>query len=378
MMKRPVILLILLLVSPLAVADMIHVAPPTGDPVVDVANIQGAIDAAAPGDIVQFDHGTYVLESDVFPAPQFFILEDDITLRGKGNQGKGKSWTKLQGIAKYQDVFEATFFLVGNRTKLRKLTFDGFGAAINIYRDDTQPTGHQIEHCTFQNGDTPVFTYSFSDDLIHVRHNKFINTQLAIITVGKTVHFHNNSVTSPDPESMLAGKPFAVATVYSHWPYQVCENNVFSNNKVVGNADGIAFQAFPGEVCRNNIVRDNTFIDQRVWFPYDLGSMVILDANGGVMEGNIIRDNKIDGDQGIGIVAFGAAQNNLFIDNEFKNFVPGDVLPGLLDWLGLPPTGILLSPDSFDNYVIRNSFKNVPVPIEDLGIDNVIEDNVIE
>jgi hypothetical protein len=269
--------------------------------------------------------------------------------------------------------------LDGARTKIRKLTFDGIGSAVSIIRWGTEPTGHVIEHCTFRNGDLPIFTWSFTDDLIRVRHNNFVNTQVAFNSVGKTIHFRSNLVTSPDPESMLAGKPFAVAFIYSNWaPYLLCENNVFANNTIIGNADGFIFISFPGEMCRNNLVLENKFIDQRVWFPFDLGSMVILSANGGEMIGNMILGNKMIGNQGVGIATFGNAHENYIADNKFEDFVPGDVLPGLLDFFGLPPTGIFLDFESSENYVIENKFKNVPNPIEDLGVDNVIEDNVIK
>lgn len=376
-MKRFLILMALQLVFSLAVADVIHVAPPTGDPLVDVTSIQNAIDAASPGDTVKFDRGTYSLESE--PAPKFVILEDDITLEGKDNQGGGQSWTILQGVANWGDPFEPTFDLVGSRTKIRKLTFDGIGSAISIIRFGTEPTGHVIEHCTFRNGDLPIFTWSFTDDVIQIRHNKFVNTQVAINSVGKTVHFRSNLVTSPDPESMLDGKPYAVAFIYSNTaPYLRCENNVFANNTVIGNADGFVFISFPGEMCTNNLVLENKFIDQKVWFWFDWGSMVFMDANGGEMVGNMIVGNKLEGSQGIGILTFGNVYDNYIADNKFEDFVAGDVLPWPLDFFGLPPTGIFLETESSENYVIENMFKSVPHPIEDQGTDNVIEDNVVK
>ena len=374
-MKRLFMLLALQLVFSLAVADVIHVAPPTGDPLVDVVSIQTAIDAASPGDIVQFDQGTYSLESD--PAPHFVIFEDDITLQGRDNHGGGQSRTILQGVAQWGDPFAPTFLLEGARTKVRKLTFDGIGATLSIIRWGTEPTGHVIEHCTFSNGHLPILTWSFTDDVIHIRHNKFVNTQVAFEAIGKTVHFRSNLVTSPDPESMLDGKPYAVGFIYSNWaPYLLCENNVFANNTIIGNADGFIFMSFPGEMCTNNLVLENTFIDQRVWFPFDLGSMVIMAANGGEMAGNMIVGNKMKGSQGVGIAAFENAHDNYISDNKFEDFVPGDVLPDLLDWLGLPLTGIFLDFDSSENHVLENLFKNVPNPIQDLGTDNVIEGNV--
>ena len=70
--------------------------------------------------------------------------------------------------------------------------------------------------------------------------------------------------------------------------------------------------------------------------------------------------------------------DNYIVSKKFKDFVPGDVLPGILDWLGLPPTGILMGPESYGNMIIENMFTNVPFPIEDMGTDNVIEDNIVQ
>ena len=96
------------------------------------------------------------------------------------------------------------------------------------------------------------------------------------------------------------------------------------------------------------------------------------------MVGNMIVGNKMKGSQGVGIAAFENTHDNYIADNKFEDFVAGDVLPDILDFYGLPPTGIFLDLDTSENHVFENLFKNVPNPIEDLGTDNVIEDNVVK
>ncbi len=349
---------------------VIQVAPPSGDAATDVLNIQSAIDMATPGTIVQFDSGTY----QVTPGSQFVIFVDDVTL-----QGDDDARTTIQGLAAFPPdfLFVGDLLLVASRTTIRDLTFEGFDVAIEVYRDGVQPTGHTIEDCTFRNGFLPIQTWSATDDVIHIQNNRMTNVQFAVRVIGNTVHFSDNKVTAPEPETMLAGKPFAVAIIYPQFPLGICENNVFEGNKIVGNADGFIFVSFPGEYSTSNIVRDNEFIDMRVWFDFDIASMVILDANGGIMEGNIIEGNEADGNEGVGILLFGA-NHNYVVDNEFEDFVVGDVRPGILDFFDLPPTGIFLGGDTTGNYVIENEFEDVANPIEDLGVGNIVEDNEFE
>ena len=95
------------------------------------------------------------------------------------------------------------------------------------------------------------------------------------------------------------------------------------------------------------------------------------------MVGNMIVGNKMKGSQGVGIAAFENAHDSYIADNKFEDFVPGDVMSDLLDYLSLPRIEIFLDFDSSENHVFEDLFKNVPNPIEDLGTDNVFEGNVV-
>ena len=72
------------------------------------------------------------------------------------------------------------------------------------------------------------------------------------------------------------------------------------------------------------------------------------------------------------------AQHNYIVDNEFEDFVAGDVLPWFLEFFDVPLTGIFLGEATTSNYVVENEFENVPNPIEDWGVDNIFEDNEVD
>lgn len=355
--------------------NVVRVAPPTGDPATDVANIDAAIAAAGPGGTVKFRRGTY----QVFEDTQFLVTTPGVTLKGAG-----KRKTTIRGVRMDEfvpDYFLGLIQLVGGEQTVEDLAFRDFGTAVGMGSPGTALGGYVIEDCVFRDGQFAVEVVGFSDDITTVEDNRFVNVLSAITVTGKTVHFRDNRVTAPRPETIpVLGQPFLVAQVFPEFlsGINICENNVLEGNTIVGQADGFELVAdFPGEVCRNNVIRDNEFIDMKVFSGSSDGSMVFLfGSDVGRLEDNLVKHNELEGSEGLGIVVQ-AASNNRIVDNEIED-LPGEKVPFSAGFRSvLPGTGIFLDELSSGNVVDENELEDVRNPILDLG-DNRIGDNEIE
>jgi hypothetical protein len=339
---------------------LVRVARPTGNSAMDVANIQAAVAAATPGAIIQFARGIYAMDATT----QIEVSVPGVVLRGH------KDGTTIRGVpGSAPDLLTGDFLLNGGGQTVSHLTFERFSLPLSF--GEAAPAertgGYRLEHCTFRNGDQPFDFVGFSEQVSIVRDNRFINVSLAFVILGKTVHFIGNSVTAPRPELAAAGQPLFVGLVLPEFlsGINVCENNRFEHNRVVGISDGILLIAEPGQICRNNVVRKNLFISQRVFVPFDNGSMVVLIPGPGVSD-NLIAENELRGGEGLGIIAVGGTRNRI-VRNRLSD------LPGEKEtFTPFPGTAIFLDEPTFRNRVIANEFENVVNEVVDLGTNNVV------
>jgi parallel beta-helix repeat protein len=342
--------------------SVVHVAAPTGDVATDVANIRAAVAAATPGATIEFARGTYKLESATVPASQIVVSVAGVTLEGH------RRGTTIQGISGPAGFFAGYFRLAGGRQTVRRLEFAGFRRALTIGAPGTSIGGYHVEHSTFRNGHIPISFVAFSDEVSTIRGNQFINVTQPFLIRGKTVHFRENRVTAPDPAATPFGQPFNAGVVLVEFfsGINICENNVLEENTIVGNADGFILFGEEGEICRNNVIRENRFIGQRIFTPGDNGTMVWL--VGPNVQGTLIKENELDGSEGLGIVVE-AASDNKIIENEFSD------LPGEKEtFTPYPGTAIFLGEPTSGNRVLENEFEDVVNEIVDLGTGNVIGD----
>jgi len=339
---------------------VVRVAPPTGDPATDAANIAAAVAAATEGATIAFARGTYVLAGGTIR-----VSVPGVTLEGH------RRGTTLRGLFHddpADDFFFPYFELVGGHQRVRHLTFRDMHNPLSIGEPGTPLGGYRVEDCTFRENSAPIVFFGFSDEVSRMTGNRFINVVVPFNIFGKTVHFRENRITSPDPAaSPLVGQPFSAGVLLPDPVAGICEHNVLEENTIVGNADGFLLFAFDGETCRNNVIRENTFIRLRVFTPDDNGSMVGLVGPG--VERNLVEENELLGSEGLGIVVL-AAHDNRIVDNEIRN------LPGEKEtFTPSPGTAIFLDEATSGNRVKENEFKKVAHTIVDLGTGNIIRDN---
>jgi hypothetical protein len=346
---------------------VVQVARPTGDPAIDVPNIQAAVDAATPGSTIQFARGTYrILETT-----NIVVSDRGVTLQGH------RRGTTIRGVTSFAspDFFVGHFYLNGGRQTVRNLTFDGFATAISI--GEAAPAartgGYRIENSTFKNGDLAFEMVTFSDQVSKVQGNNFVDVGLQFFILGKTVHFRGNRNTNPNPAATPAGRPINAGVLLPEFlsGIFISENNRFEENRVEGNADGFILFAGPVASSRNNVVRGNTFVRQRVFLEPDgttFDNATMIAAIGPGVDGNLFKDNVLRGSEGMGIIVE-AGSDNRIVDNRFFD------LPGERPTFDpFPGTGIVLGEATSGNVVRENVFKRVLTPIVDLGTGNIIKD----
>jgi hypothetical protein len=342
-------------------SSVVYVAPPTGHAAADVESILAAVAVAEPGSTIQFAQGRYVLDS----ARQIVVSVPGVTLRGHS------AGTTIRGVFGFNSELSGNFLMNGGRQTVRGLTFERFSLAVSF--GEIAPVertgGYRLEDCTFRNGDIAISFVGFSNDVSVIRNNRFINTGIPLATAGKTIHFRHNTVRVPDPTAVPLGSPDFVALILPEYlsGINVCENNRFEWNRVVGNADGFVFLVEPGQVCRNNLIRGNTFIGQRIFKPADGGSITAA-VGGGRFKGNLIADNVLRGSEGVGLYLLDGTDNRI-LRNQFSD------LPGLKEPApGFPGTAIILGEATSRNVLANNQFRNVQQEVVDLGTGNIIRE----
>jgi parallel beta-helix repeat protein len=388
-------------------AGTVNVAPPTGARETDRASILAALELVQSDGTIHFAPGTYLVGELIR------VTVPGITLRGHPDG------TTLRGCDPEEFVeMEVARYdcngldLTGGRQTVRGLTFEYASHALHIgccaVRNEAEEQslvagerlepsrvgGYRVEENTFRYVQNGIRVIDEADEPTVVRGNRFIDTYHAIAVHGRTVHFLDNEVTTPDPARVpFTGHPggaLALTPVNMSEDLTSCAHNVVAGNRIEGHPDAILIWAWPGTACRHNVIRDNTIAVQRVRFPASstwvlwrherdstvVGVPITLHndstppvgprdeaAPPGVMQENVIEGNRLLGAEGVGIELLHASRNRI-VNNTISGIAPRDPFPG--NTLGPPPAwreangaGVWLSPGSHENEIVGNTFADI-------------------
>jgi proline iminopeptidase len=385
-------------------ADVVHVAPPTGERAADRASILAALERVQPGGTVQFAPGTYLI------GPGLEATGTRVTLVGD------PGGTTIRGCdpAEFADFRFAVsscnaLALSGGHQTVRHLTFEyawhglyvGCCLAADVEalergerHQRPQAGGHLIEDNTFRYTPNGLRVVGESPEPTVVRNNRFIDVYHAIGINGRTVHFLNNDISVRNPErvphSTHPGDAINITPYGPPGDHTSCADNLVAGNRIEGYTHGIRILLLePGTSCRNNVIRDNTIAVHRVRFvshwwgirltdeadstvvgvPLSLMKLpAASEGNGfgrdGVIEDNLIEGNRIVGAEGVGIEVLHASRNriagNTVSDVARREPFPGNVLEGEpLAWRTANGAGIWISPGSEGNSLEGNVFEGI-------------------
>jgi parallel beta-helix repeat protein len=387
-------------------AEIVHVAPPTGERDADRASILAALERVRPGGTVQFAAGTYLI-GEIIRVP---ITR--VTLLGHAHG------TVIRGCD--PDAFPAFpaallachgFELGGANQTVRKLTFeytwhglfigccfpaDAEALQANEPPQRIQPGGHLVEGNTFRYSPNGIRVIGESPEPTVIRNNTFLDVYHAIGVNGRTVHFLDNHISVRDPArvpiSTHPGGAINVTPFGRGTDHTSCADNVIAGNRVEGHPEAIGIWVdYPATSCRNNTVRDNTILVRRVGFTapwigirfsdesdttlaglplflYNMAGAKGLTGEPGqeaFLENNWIEGNRIIGAEGLGIHLVHASRNHI-ANNTISAIRPRDPFPGNDLHLGNPPqwseangSGILISAGSDENEILANTVADV-------------------
>jgi parallel beta-helix repeat protein len=400
---------LLLLLGCTSAADVVHVAPPTGDTETDRANIQAAFDAVQPGGTVQFAPGTYLLGAGaMLRVPDVTVLGDPngTVLRGCDPETFAVD-TTIEG-AQLPLVYGCTgLYVQTERQTIRGLTFEYASHGIVVGRAPTTEAEHTamlasgaawpaayesggqlIEGNTFRASQNGLRVLGIGNELSVVRDNDFIDVFHAIGTYGAPLHFVDNRVMVSEPERVpLARLPGSAILVGAQEEGTDCSGHVVAGNRIEGYPGAIYVLAFPGRTCRNVEIRDNTIrvarvslqlggyyarteqdstlVDVPITLMGNFLSLPWIDADtDGVVENIHIEGNHIIGAEGLGILVHGS--RNRISGNTITEIQRRAPFPGIT-WIGSDYTtwevangsAIWLSPGSDENEIIGNTFGDI-------------------
>ena len=376
----------------------VFVKSPTGTAAVDRLNVQAAFDAVLAGGTVQFETGAYVLGAGVrLTVPDVTVLASPkgTVLRGGEPERFDVPESELMPV-----VFGYTGILVqAPRQVIRGFSFEycWHGIVVGPYATSademaavmrgeielqaTRTDGQLIEGNSFRRCPNGLRMLGVGSQRSVVRDNEFVDVFHAIGMYGAPVDFVDNRVTVDEPEKIPTSKcPGAVIILGAT---DGDGRHVVQNNVVSGYPDAIYVVAGDSEVCRDVKILDNEIRVARVALPPDslygqapgaaqgmAGSPITLcvDKRGvtesgalGVLEGALVRGNKIFGAEGLGIRVEGACRSRIE-GNTITGIRKREPFPGL-SWDGDPGAwkvangaGIWLSSDSHDNEILGNRF----------------------
>lgn len=384
--------------------DTIRVAAPTGQTETDRSSILAALEGVRPGGTVQFAPGTYTVGDFIeVPVPEITLAghPEGTTLRGCESAKLVEPRVPCNGL-----------HLTGRQQTVRDLTFEhtshalwvgcclsaaesGYGA------EGPHMGGHLIEGNTIRTTWNGVRVIGDSPEPVVIRDNDFVDTWHAVMVNGRTAHIVDNRISVPEPGRVPINDHPGLAMAITPFDTELensftCAGNVISGNRIEGHPEGIAILAFrAGAGCRDNIVRGNTIVVSRVRFtPPSWG--VIGDRNDAdptlagvplaladlsaemarqfpqlpddtgdeeLVHDNLIVGNRIVGAEGVAIEFLRASQN-LVVNNTIRGVAVRDPFPGNTlmfepGWREANGSGIWVSPDSDDNQILGNRFRNV-------------------
>ena len=405
-----------------ASGDTVRVAPPTGERETDRASILAALELVQSDGTIHFAPGTYLVGELIRVTVPGITLQghpDGTTLRGC----EPEEFVEMKVALYACNGLEPT----GGRQTVRGLTFEYAWHALHIgccaVRNEAEfqsrmdgerlePSrvgGYRVEDNTFRYVQNGIRVVGEADEPTVVRGNRFIDTYHAIVVNGRTVHFLDNEVTTPDPawvpNTGHPGGAVALTPFNMSGDLTSCANNVVAGNRIEGHPDAIVILAQPGTACRHNVIRDNTIAVKRVRIPASSTAVLRRDerdstvvgipislsnlstpmfgpreeaAPTGVMQDNVIEGNRVLGAEGVGIQLLHASRNRI-LNNTISGIVPRDPFPGntLLPppaWREANGAGVWISPDSHENEIVGNTFADIAahaIVVE--GDGNIVE-----
>jgi hypothetical protein len=329
-------------------ANVIQVAPPTGNAAQDRASILAALEQVRAGGTVQFQPGIYLIGSQVPDYDIILVTVPRVTLRGH------PGGTTMQGCDPAEMAGGACtgFLLSGGRQTVRDFTFVDMEYPVVLGLFETTVGGYLVEGNTFRNSTDGVWAYGDWSQPAVIRNNRFINIAIPIDVSGRTHHVLDNEISAPQPELV----PFGWGTWQAVSGYGFpgpCDHNVFARNRIEGYIDGIGLRTFSLS-CSHNVIRDNTI--RASGAPPEivnyLAAAIYLSSwfgEEGLVQHNLIQGNHILGAEGAAI-QLGPSAGNRLVNNTIAQVTPKD---GFAD-------GIHVYSRSHENQLLGNTFGDVP------------------
>jgi hypothetical protein len=337
-------------------SNVVLVAPPAGNPAVDRASIQAALDAAGPGGTIQFAAGTY----EIGLAEPFSGIE--IPVPGLALLGHPDG-TTLRGCAPAEIAFALCegLWLNGGGQTIRRIEFVDMSTAIMLEPGDASRGGYRIEYNTFRNSMEGIFLFGQLAQPAAVRSNTFTNVGTAVLIAGSPMHVLSNQISAPDAELIpVFAEGFAgvLGLAFDLAGTGPCDHNVIAGNRIVGYRWGAGVEVIAGESCSHNMIRDNIILDSRIFAGFALGAPLFVwneSDQEELMEHNLVQGNHVLGAEGVGLVVLRASQTHV-VNNSFLKI--GSSPDGA--WLGSADgAGVWVSPGSTRNRVLGNSFADI-------------------
>lgn len=396
--------------------DTLRIAQPTGVKDVDRANVQAVFDSVRSGETVLFGAGMYMLGEGVH------LRTPDVTVLGHPGGTVLRSCDpeafEIDESEFLPLVFGCTGLLVqAERQTIRDLTIEyaWHGIVVGPYPATAEEAaatqgilppypvgGQRIEGNTFRATPNGMRVMGLGEDVSVVRDNDFIDVFHAIGIYGGPLHFVGNRVTVTDPGRVpTSGHPGSAILVSPQ--HTDCAGHVVAENRVEGHPGAIYVLAARGETCRDVEIRDNDIRVARVHVPPgwvtpiptpDDSTMVGVpitlstsdwtppgaegDLPEGVVEGVVVRGNRVTGAEGIGILVNASRSRiagNVITDIRRRQPFPGiNWDPALVTWEVGNGSGIWVSPRARENEITGNVFERVEgasITLE--GDDNRVE-----
>jgi hypothetical protein len=393
-------------------ADTVRIPLPSGDPGTDRAALVEALTGAAPGSLVQFQAGTYVVGALLRIDTPGLVLEghpEGTVLRGCSlddyagmERDAAQAWEEDPSASGYGPLARCGMFhFTGGEVTLRGLVFEQsrLGVILGCCEADGQieagPGGYLVEGNTFRNTGNSVRAALVALEPTIVRDNTFTNTFHALSAVGSRIHFVNNRVSVPDSEQVpgegYAGFAVAIGAVSPDYaagptPAGACSDNHIVGNSIEGHVDGIVLRADPGTVCSGTRVAGNTVRIRRARYPqpwpyediFPLPNpddptlagvpLTVLGFGGdgvepGRFEATVVEENRVEGADGLGLEIVNAPgiriEGNRFSEIRMRAPFPGNPSGAMPGWEAANGAAIWLGPGSDGAEVGANHFADV-------------------
>ena len=370
--------------------EPIIVASPKNDLSYDRQAILTALSKANAGDTLQFSKGTY------YVGPFIAIEKPSLKLVGsaEGTTIKGCDIESFQN--QEYAIFNCNGFeLRSGNTHIEGLTFENAWHGLYIgccfprnieeaekggTEQKLQLGGHIIENSLFKNSSNGIRVIGESAQRNIFKHNRFINTFHAIVINGSDAEITSNLIHAEKPEDIpvtgFAGGAIIIAPIP---PAHSCGNNIVSDNRIVGHSDGVVLHLFaPNSSCKGNEIINNTIVSETTSSSVGIPIAVInsTNENPANLSNTLIKGNRIDGGNGLGIEILNASDNTI-IDNSINSIRKREPFPGnyvnssnpvISGWKEYNGSGIWISPSSSIKQIKNNTFSDIDN--ENIAIDS--------